>query len=116
MIVDVAQYINVSQVINNASREGAYVAARPTTTSVDEVEDLINEYLLDVLHVSDSDNIQIVLKEGDEPIEGDQLSDVAEGTQLEVQVSFDFDSIRWLPGLVYWSGEAAKCNTTFRKQ
>ena len=54
--IDLAQYINLGQVVCNASREGARIASRNDVTSVNEVETAIIQYMANSIpHLSASE-------------------------------------------------------------
>ena len=54
--IDIGQFLNVSQVVDNSAREGARKAIRSSTTSVADVESVVESYLGDYFPgVSSSD-------------------------------------------------------------
>lgn len=99
--VDTAQYITSGQVVCNASREGARIAARDSTTSVDEVTETIEGSLQDAMpHLSieelrSSVVISVTYPDGTQIPLGD-LTNITSGDPVRISVSFDFDCIRWL--------------------
>ena len=109
--IDVAQYINLGQVVCNASREGARIASRIDCESVEEVETVIAEYLassnpqLSAEELTSALNIRIrklgeVTPDYDDTvIAGGKLDTVGSGNPISIEVEFDFSMIRWLSGL-----------------
>jgi Flp pilus assembly protein TadG len=119
--VDVAQYINLSQIVSNASREGALVASDFDTLTLQEVEDAVTDYLHDchprlspadlaaavTIEVQDADNQAIA------PMD---LASVPAGDPLLVRVAFDFSAIRWLTGPDYWDDNIKTSQTFCRRE
>ena len=116
--VDVAQYINSGQVISNCSREGARVASKTTTGTVQEVEDAITSYLNNILPqlseteldsaltVQVREIVQTTTTVDEEEVttttynqipNGD-LSSVDSGDAISILIQFDYSAIRWLQG------------------
>ena len=98
--IDIGQFVNLSQIVNNASREGARVASRDITTSVEEVEASVREYLSDTFSGIPAEElnaaITITVSQLDgAPIAYGNLEEVESGTTLKVKVDFNFDTIRW---------------------
>lgn len=119
--VDVAQYINLGQLVSNASREGANVACRESTTSVSEVELAVQRYFEDWFP-SDSENgfgdaLEVTVRTvNDHHIPSGDLTQIDSGDFLRVEVSFDFSSIRWFSGPDYWNSNEQEVTTYCRRQ
>jgi Flp pilus assembly protein TadG len=105
--LDVGQFVNVAQTVNQASREGARQAARHSVTNVSEVETAVHTCLSDaypnmsVEDLSGAVTVNVRNAAGDTVPEGD-LTTIETGSSLSVEVLFDYDSVRWateLPGL-----------------
>ena len=120
--IDLAQFINLSQLVVNASREGARIATRNTTETVREVEDTMVNYMSSSFpHMSDSQladaiNIEIKSLDGDGDINNGKLSSIDSGDPISVQVEFDFTAIRWIRGLTYWDGDVKSSTTICRRE
>ncbi len=108
--IDIAQYINVSQTVCNASREGTRCATRDMTDTVNQVTEVIHSYIQDAFpHIAEAEiqqaiNLQISHENGDEILD-DDLSALESGTPIRVQVHFNFSTVRWFPGLDYFNGD-----------
>jgi Flp pilus assembly protein TadG len=118
--IDIAQYITVSQVVANASREGARVACRATTNNTADVEDVVGDYLRDAFPQLDNTSFQsaakVQVQYNSVAVPSGDLSRVPSGDPLTVEVSFDFAAVRWLPGLEYWGGSVNTSRTVSRRQ
>ena len=106
--IDIAQYVNSGQVIANASREGARVASRNDTETVEEVEDSILNYLANSIPQLAQDelaaSVDIDIRRADEnhsPIPEGELSSLESGEAISILIEFDFAAIRWLRGPQY---------------
>ena len=111
--IDVAQYINLGQVVCNASREGARVASQSHIVSVSEVEAAIVDYLASSNpHLSDSElnsAIDVKIRKQsaslsdvatfESAIDNGNLAAIDSGDPISIQVDFDFSTIRWLNGI-----------------
>lgn len=114
--IDLGQYINVSQAVSNASREGALVAARSETTSASSVESAVRAYMTGVYPnaagVMVGDALQITTSSGD----GADLSTVNAGSSVSVKVSIEYNAVRWLSGLDFLGGKTVSSTTIMRKE
>ena len=119
--IDIGQFINLSQMVSNSSREGARIAGKDTTESVDEVENAIMNYFYDALpnyensSIDDAVNIQITQGNG-QPIPGGDLSALPSGTELLIQVDFEFSVVRWIRGPNYFDEEFRSTVTICRRE
>ena len=135
--IDFAQYINLGQLVSNASREAARIAGRSTTSSVEEVEDAVENYLQawyptatdegfgNRLSISvkteeedklDQDNDRDDTELVEVEIPSGDLSRVESGTTLRIVVSFDYENVRWIPGPDYWSNNLQTVTTYCRRE
>ena len=116
--IDVAQYINLAQVVTNSSREAARVASRNDTATVADVEASVRSYVAATFpNMSTSDVNSVVtieIRDKDDKLISTNLSTVASGDPLVVNVSFDYSQIRWIPGPDYFGGTNAS-RTTCRR-
>ena len=113
--IDVAQYVNACQVMANVSRDGARIATRSTTTSTSDCSSAMLAYLdNEMTHMTSTELAQCVTIEFYEmvtdpdtgttspsKITGTQLNSVPSGAMIQVDVSINFDDIRWLGGPFY---------------
>jgi hypothetical protein len=105
--IDIGQFVDLGQTVTSASRDGARLAARDSTTSVDAVEECIREYLYGrFAHISEETldaaiSIEILDENGLEIQDGD-LNNVPSASRISVEVSFEYSAIRWInaPGFL----------------
>jgi Flp pilus assembly protein TadG len=118
--IDIAQYVNLTQSVTNASREGARLVSRNENDSVSEVEIAIRSYLQDSLpnmsaaQIANAMTITILDKD-DNPIPNGDLSTLKSGDPVSFQVDFDYAAVRWLPG-PSWNGNSSQCRTVCRRE
>ncbi len=119
--IDVGQFANVYQKVSEASREGARVAARYDTLTTSEVETAVMDYLEEaspgvspstlagatVVTVSDSTGT---------PIPAGNLASVATGSQLRVQVTLQYDPVRWFGGFKGLDGSEVAATAMMRRE
>ena len=102
-MIDVGQFMNVGQVISNASRVGARKAARFDTKVVTDVRtevlDYLEDYLTGVSRASIDGALTVTVKDsGGSTISGNGLASMSSGDQVQVQVQFNFGTVRWFDG------------------
>ena len=114
--IDLGQYINVSQAVSNASREGALVAASHHTTSSSEVDSAVRNYMAGVFPRSAEAMMGGALQVSTSGGEFTDFSGVNTGAPISVTVSVDFDSVRWLNGLGFLGGKTVSSQTIIRKE
>lgn len=118
-VIDIAQYISLAQVVCNASRESARVASRAETDSISEIEAAAKQYFADLFPQLSSETLDAAIQIVVSDTAGNTITDlsaVESGTQLSAYLKFDFQTIRWLDGIDYWSGSADQATTVFRKE
>ena len=119
--IDISQYINLAQLVTNASREGARIASRHSTSTVSDVESVVTDYLSETcpqLTAEELDNALLVTvsdANGVAITNGD-LTALASGEEISVRVDFDFSVIRWLQGPDYSSGNVNVSETYCRRE
>lgn len=101
--IDLGQFINVGQVISNSSRVGVRRAIRFDTKNVEEVRTEVLDYLEDYLSGVNRSTIDNALtvnvtNSSGTAMSGADLGTLASGTEIRVQVSFNYSSVRWLSG------------------
>lgn len=118
--IDISQYINLSQVVANTSREGARMISRHETKSTTDAENTIRAHIkgsypqLTDAQVAASTKIAIRDK-NNQPIAGGDLTKIDTGDLVSCDVAFDFSAIRWLDG-PSWNGNSSQCKTVFRRE
>jgi Flp pilus assembly protein TadG len=118
--IDIAQYVNLSQLVNNASREGARLVSRNGNESTRDVEDAVRSYMedsfpqLSAAEISEATTITI-RDEHSDPIANGDLTTIESGSRLSFEVVFNFSAIRWLNG-PSWNGNTSQCQTICRRE
>ncbi len=119
--VDAGQFANCHQKISDACREGARYAAQFETTSVSQVETVVLVYLGDMFPgVSEatlrSGTTVIVRNAVGNTITGSELGSVGTGNLVEVEVTLQFNSVRWISGLPFLGGRTVQAATAMRRE
>lgn len=118
--VDVGQYAAVGQIVNNASREGARVAIRADTASVSQVEAAVLAYMTDALPGVSSETIDsglsVSVTDTYAMISGDDMTNLESGYQVSIQVTFDYQSVRWAPSGFFGSNTIVQTTTIMRRE
>ncbi len=111
------QAVYVSQVVNEVSREAARQAARSETTSETTVNERVKHYLQsNSVGMSQAKlNVNFYDSSGT-AITGGGLSSVSAGSTVTVQVTLDYDSVRWMPGLPVLNGKQITTRTVMRRE
>ncbi len=118
---DFAQYINLAQSVTNSSRQGARMASRSTTESVELVDQAILDFFIETFPNTPQEvlcSAIVVEVRGDDgkAILGRKLNEVESGDPVAVLVKFDFDSVRWFNGLDYLGNEVRSSITIARRE
>ncbi len=117
--IDVGQYVNVSQTVSDASREGARLAAQNEMSSCSAVENVVLEYLEDSFpNISDAalsaaTSITVTNSVGT-PVT--DLTTIAAGSSLTVQVDLEFDTVRWIQSVSLGSNRSLSTTTTTQRE
>lgn len=119
--IDVGQFVNVGQVVANASRVGARQASQFETKNTSAVTSTVHQYLSNYYPDLSSDEIAgattVTVTRGDGIIvSGAALESVANGTKLTVTVQFQFNSVRWVAGIPELNGQSIEIATSMRRQ
>jgi Flp pilus assembly protein TadG len=117
--IDVGQYVNVSQTVSDASREGARLAAQNEMTSSTSVENVVLEYLEDSFpNVSDaalSAACSVTVTDSASASVTD-LTTISEGSSVSVQVDLDFDTVRWIQSVSLGGNRTLSTTTITRRE
>lgn len=114
--LEIGQFVNASQAVSNASREGARKATRVETTTVAEVKATVEAYLSEYGNVpSSAVSVTISDEDGEVVTDGD-LSIIGSGELIWVDVSVQFDSIRWFSFFDFVHGSQIPNSTAMRRE
>lgn len=114
--IEVGQFVNSSQLTSNASREGARTASRNETLAVTEVEATVHDYLDDAAEIPISAIAVNVLDGAGTPIPGGNLTTIASGEVVSVQVTVQFNTVRWISFLNILNGAVNSTTTIARRE
>lgn len=117
--IDVGQYVNVSQTVSDASREGARLAAQNEMTSSTAIENVVLEYLEDSFpHVSgaalNAACSVTVTDSASAPVT--DLTTISEGSSVSVQVDLEFDTVRWIQSVSLGGNRTLSTTTVTRRE
>ena len=120
-VVDGGQFANCHQKISDASREGARYAAKFETTNASEVEAAVLAYLSDMFPSVPEATLRsgttvIVRNAAGDTVIGTELGSLRTGYPVEVEVSLQFDSVRWISGLRFLGGRTVQAATAMRRE
>ena len=114
--IDVGRFINVGQIVNDASREGARQASRNTETKVSDVESMVSSYLSNALGVPNLTATVNVSGSSGAPISGGDLTTISSGSSVSVKVALEYDKVRWMAGFPGVSGKTLTTTTVMRRE
>jgi len=119
--IDVGQFINVAQVVNDASRVGARRATRNTLKNVSEVETAVQDHIQDAFPNVPSSTLNAALivdvrdGSGAAPTGGD-ITTIGSGSSVSVQVAFKYDAVRWMPVFAGLKDKSTQTTTVMRRE
>lgn len=118
-MIDAGQYVNVWNKVDNASREGARLAVRSTTSSNTEVAEAVNNYMTEAFHGVSSERIgsgvSTEVRNAGGAVVTD-LSSVSAGDPVFVEVTINYDAVRWLKNNWIFSGREISTITQMRRE
>ena len=118
-MIDAGQIVNVWNKVDNASREGARIAVRTTTASSSEVTATVTSYLAGAFPGVSGPRLASGLSTSIVDASGNVISDlssVATGSPVSVQVTLDFDTVRWLKNIGIFSNRQVSTTTQMRRE
>ncbi len=118
--IDVGQYINTAQTVSDAAREGARLAARNGTLNVATVENWVRDYVANSYPGVSTENVAAamdvkVTNSGTEVAAGD-LSALSSGTPLEVEITLNFNAVRWMNGVLFSHDRMLQTTSVARRE
>jgi Flp pilus assembly protein TadG len=119
--IDVGQSINVDQIVNNASREGARQAARIEFTDEQQVESVVQDYIADAFNKPASGELNAsvtvnVVDGAGSGLAGGDLTTIESGSPVSVQVIIQYDAVRWMVGLPGLTNTSIERTTHMRRE
>jgi len=119
--IDVGQFANVYQKVSDASRKGARVAARYDSASTSQVQDAVLDYLEEsssgtaASAIAGATTVTVTDANGNS-VSGSGLGSVSTGSQICVQVTVQYDPVRWLMGMHGLDGTVITATTMMRRE
>ncbi|QDT28452.1 TadE/TadG family type IV pilus assembly protein [Gimesia panareensis] len=127
--IDSGQFVNMAQVVNDASYAGARQASQNTALNQSEVRATVLNYVAQQCpHISATQldsaitvnvyrSLNVSLLGGDltAVLNGD-LTTILSGEPVAVQVIFRYDSVRWLNGFPGLGGRSLETTTFMRRE
>lgn len=117
--VEIGQFYNVWQKISNASREGARVASKYSTSGSLEVENSVEGYVLDAFSGVPESTIRSALRTTVRDSSGGRITDLTSvgfGSQLSVEVSLEFGAVNWIQGIAALDDQLVTSTTVMRRE
>jgi Flp pilus assembly protein TadG len=103
-MIEYGRMVMVSQIITNASREGARQAVLDGATN-SEVENAVDEFLeMSSIQGADVETVP------------SDISTAVYGDAVTVSVTVDFNEVSWLPSPMYLGGQQIKASTVMRRE
>lgn len=118
--IDVGQFANMYQKVSDASRYGARVAAKNGTSTTAAVETAVMNYLQQACPnvpagTLDAATTVTVMDSAGTTMSG-SLAAVTTGSQLRVQVTMQFEPVRFISGFEGLDGSQITTTTMMRRQ
>ena len=119
--VDVGRFINVSQVVDNASRVGVRTASKGTVVKLSDIETVVMSYLGNSFpgvppeELRSSTTIRVSDSSGN-AITNSDLARVGSGSPVAVEVGFEYDSVRWMGDISVMSGNVLRTRSVMRRE
>ena len=124
-MVELGQFVNVAQIVTNASYEGVRQAARPQPDNngkqyVMTIDGAVKDYLVQTFPNVPVANVRsattVTVTSAGAGILGNDLMNVAKGSQISVQVVFQFGTVQWIPGFGFVDGRNVAATTIMQRQ
>lgn len=119
--IDVGQFINVAQIVDNASRVGGRTACRHTVTHVSEVEASVMASLSNSFPGRSSADLNAattitVTDAFGNSVGNSELQTIPSSSPIFVEVAFTFDTVRWIDGFNDLSGQSLTTRCMMRRE
>ena len=119
--IDVGYYANTYQVVSNASREGARVAAKSNVSDVATIETAVRDYVGNALPNMTAESLSNIIQvDVVNPATGGSynsgLSTLAEGSAVRVDVEMPYSAVQITPGFDLLGSRSVGSSTVMRRQ
>ena len=119
--IDAGQYVNVAQIVNDASYAGARQASQNSVLNQSDVETTVLNYIStqfsDVsagdLNTALTVNVRDTL---DAAIPNGNMASVPSGDAVSVQVIFKYNTVRWMHGFLGFDDVSIETKTVMRRE
>ena len=105
-MIEFGRMVMVQQVLTNASREGARIAALDGATAASVIDTVVHHGTQAAVPI-DSANVTIT---------PNNPGDAGYGEPVEVSVAVEFDQVSWLPAPMYLGGKSLIATTVMRRE
>lgn len=118
--IDLGQFVNVGQVVSNASRVGARKASVKATKTVADVEAEVINYLdhyfpgRSTSEIQNATTVSVMFANGT-ALSGNDLAFLEDGVKMIVTVQFDYSAVRWVNGITQLDNRPLTVATTIRR-
>lgn len=119
--VDLGQLASCYQKVSDASREGARTAARAGTSDSSDVEQIVLDYLGATFPHVPAETLRaataVTVRDSTESVLlASALGAVDAGSEVRVEVSLQFEQVRWMRGLPLLDGSDVQAASTMRRE
>jgi Flp pilus assembly protein TadG len=116
--IDVGQSVNVAQVVNDASREGARQASRMNCVNANDVELAVRAYLADAYPSVPTNELfaALTVNVSNSTGSGIDMTTIESGSPVTVQVILEYDVVRWMAGIPGFGGISIETSTVMRRE
>jgi Flp pilus assembly protein TadG len=119
--MDLGQFANCHQKISDVCREGARCAVQFETTDTAAVDAVVFACLMDVFPgvpeaILRSNAVVTVRDQTGSPISGSALGATNTGSPVSVEVTLQFDSVRWINGPQFLANRTVQAATIMRRE
>jgi Flp pilus assembly protein TadG len=115
--LELGQFINVAQIVSDASRQGAGLAARSQTTDSSAVDAAVRAYLANNFANLPASAVTVEVSDSSgSAVQGSGLGALTRGSPVSVEVTLQFDAVRWLRNAPVLGSRTLSTTTQVRRQ
>lgn len=114
--IEFGQLVNTSQAISNGARVGAKKATRADINYVTDVEYSVKNYLENLFSGAGSTAQVKVFDNSGIQLSGTELGGIDSGDEISVEVTVNFDTVRWMSGFAVPDGQILNSKTYMRRE
>jgi Flp pilus assembly protein TadG len=120
-VLEVGQFVVLSQMVSNASRVGGRIASRDSIENVNDVENAVLAYFshsypgMEGSELANAVDVQVSRANGTQ-LNGNDLRNIPTGERLRVVVTADFSAFKWDGTIEYWLLELSPVTCFSRRE